>query len=186
MTGYPTILFVDQDGALVDRIDGYVEAPSFANTMAKTIENGPRVKSYLSEFSEGMYRNSQGLVSMLIEMGRVDEAAPVFDRLRSVATLPPQLQEHAALAIASNLLDNAQYERCLQYIRIVEDTDPASDASWDARRLRAIVVFYTKGKTPALEYVEQLILNNQAPSAWRDRYKHLDDQMKAAKDQGSP
>ena len=63
---------------------------------------------------------------------------------------------------------------------------PASDASWDARRLRAIVVFYTKGKTPALEYVEQLILNNQAPSAWRDRYKHLDDQMKAARGSGSP
>ena len=185
VNGYPTILFVEADGTLVDRIEGYEDAPSFASAIKQTIEDGPKVKTYLAEFKSGVYRNSQELVSMLLEMDRVDEAAPVFDRLRSAATLAVTFQENAALAIARNLLDGYQYERSLSYAKIVEDLGSGSGANWDAHRLHAIAIFYTKSKAQAIEYLDLLQANTETPAVWKVRYKELEDRMKAAKDQGA-
>lgn len=184
VSGYPTILFVDWDGTLVSRVEGYVDAPSFATAITQTTEDGPKVKPYLAEFNSGGYRNSQELVSILVEMGRVNEAAPVFDRLRSAAYLPTSFQESTALAIANNFLDNDQNERSLEYIKIVEDIGSGSDANWDAHRLHAIAIYYTKGKTQALEYLDLLRAKTETPAVWKDRYKDLEDRMKAAKDNG--
>jgi len=182
VSGYPTILFVEWDGTLVNRIEGYVDAPSFATAIAKTTEDGPKVKPYLEEFTAGMYRNSRELVLILVEMGRVDEAAPVFDRLRSAAFLPASFQESTAIAIANNFLDNGHYERSLYYVKIVEDIGSGSDTNWDAHRLHAIAIYYTEGKTQATKYLDLLQANVEIPAAWKDRYKDLENRMKAAKD----
>src|SRR5271157_708148 len=64
------ILFVEWDGTLVSRVEGYVDGPAFATAITKTTEDGPKVKTYLAEFKSGVYRNSQELVSMLLEMDR--------------------------------------------------------------------------------------------------------------------
>jgi hypothetical protein len=122
---------------------------------------------------------------MLVETGRVDEAIPVFDRLRSSESLPASFQETTALAIARNFLDQNQYDRTLDYVKIVEDIGSRSDANWDAHFLRAIVIYYTKGKTAGIGYLDLLQANTETPSAWKERYKDLENRMKAAKDQGS-
>jgi thioredoxin-related protein len=184
VSGYPTVLFVEWDGTLVSRVEGFVDAPSFATAITRTVQNGPKVKSYLAEFNSGGYRNSQELISMLVEMGRVDEAIPVFDHLRSTASLPTPFQEKNALAMGSYLLEQNQLSRGLEYLKIVEDIDSGSDATWDAHRLHAIAIYYTKGKTVATEYLDLLLAKTNIPVAWKDRYKDLETRIKAAKDQG--
>jgi hypothetical protein len=184
VSGYPTILFVEWDGTLVNKVVGYVDAPSFASVISRTIEYGPKVKTYLAEFKSGTYRNSRELLSMLVEMGRIDETVAVFDRLRSGGSLAASYQESTALAIARYFLNDDQYDRTLEYVKIVEDIGSGSDANRDAYLVHAIAIFYTKGKTSGIEYLDALQANAKIPAAWKDRCKELEDRMKAAKDKG--
>jgi thioredoxin-related protein len=183
VNGYPTVLFVEWNGTLVSRIEGYVDAASFAATVARTTQDGPKVKPYLAEFNAGQYRNSSKLVSMLVEMGRVDEAMPVFDRLRSTASLPAPFLEGTALVMAGHSLDEGQYDRSLGYIKIIEDIDSGSETYWNAHQLHAATIFYMKGKNQAIDYLDLLIANTATPEAWKDRYKDLESRIKAAKSQ---
>ena len=182
VTGYPTILFIDGDGNLESRIDGYEDAQSFNASLTRTVEEGPKIKPYLAEFNAGTYDNSSRLVTMLLDLGRGTEAAPVFDRLRTATTLPVAFQESTALALAGDFLDNDEYDRGLSYIKVVEDTGSGSDSVWQAHRLRAIVLYSTRGKTAALSYLDTLQAGTGTPAEWKDRYADLEKRMKAAKD----
>jgi thioredoxin-related protein len=184
VSGYPTILFVEADGTLANKVVGYVEAESFAAEMKKTTEYGPRVRAYLAEFASGAYRNSADLLSMLMELGRVDEAIPVFDRIRSGTSLPVPLREGIARDIARSLMDADDYLRALDYITVVEEINSGSDATRDAHLLHAIAIFYSRGKAPALDYLERMQADPKNPADWTERYQDLRDRMKAAKDPG--
>jgi hypothetical protein len=163
---------------------GFEDAASFVAEMTKTTEYDPRVKRYLAEFASGAYRSSPELLSMLMELGRVDEAIPVFDRLRLGTSLSAQMREGIALEISRSLIDSDQYARALDYIAVVEEIDSGSDSTLDAHLMHAIAIFSSRGKAPALEYLDRLQSEPKTPAAWNDRYRDLRERMKAAKDPG--
>ena len=182
VNGYPTILFVEADGTLENRVVGYLDAPSFSDAMAKTTRDAPKIRAYLAEFKSGKYANAQELLSMLVELGRTTDARAVFDTLRAAKSLAPSFQESIALAIAQSFLDDDRYDDALSYLKIVEDFDSRSDNSRDAYLMHSIVIFYAHGKTAGMDYLDGLLQSPKTPAAWKSHFRDLRDQMKAAKD----
>jgi thioredoxin-related protein len=184
VSGYPTILFVEADGTLVNKVVGYVDAPAFAAVLTKTTEYGRKTKAYLAEFRSGAYRNSPELLSMLVELGRVEEAIPMFDTVQAGASLPAALRENVALAIARHYLESDHYERALKYVRVVEEVASGSDATRSALLMHAVVLFYTRGRQPAVDYLDRLCADPKTPAGWKDGFRNLADRMKGAEEEG--
>jgi thioredoxin-related protein len=185
VSGYPTILFVEADGTLANKIVGYLDAPSFYAAMTKTTEYAPKVKRYLAELNAGTYGNARALLTMLVELGRIDEARKVFDKVRTTVSLEPSVQESVALSIAQYYVDDSQYDEALVYLKIVESFSSGSDNARDACLLHSIAVFYTRGKVEGMGYLDALLKDPKTPFAWRQPIQDLKDRMKAAKDPGS-
>jgi thiol-disulfide isomerase/thioredoxin len=182
VNGYPTILFVEADGTLANKIVGYLDASSLLDAMSKTTAYTPKVKAQLAEFKSGTYGNARELLSMLVELGRIEDAKMVFDRLRAANTLERSLQESVALSIAQKLLDDDVYDGALTYLKIIEDLNSGSDNTRDAHLMHSMVIFYSKGKSAGMEYLDVLLRNPSTPAAWKSRLENLKNQMKAAKD----
>jgi thioredoxin-related protein len=181
VNGYPTILFIEPDGALVNRIGGYLEAGPFADRMKTTGDYRVKIKSYRAEFAAGDYGNSFGLISMLAELGRGAEAAPVFDKVAAGAVFSPSQREVCALAIAKGLLDDEDFARALDYATIAEGSDSGSENVYVARYYRSVATFYTSGKAAAVKYLETCLIAGKTPEIWKKRYVDLKDRINKAK-----
>ncbi len=178
--GFPTILFLEPDGSLVARIVGYLPARDFALRMRKVTEYRTRVKTYMTEYRSGTYANSPELLSMLAELDRVNEIAPIYDRLRSRSALSAAQQEKYALLIAENFLDGGEYDLTLTYVSLVEGIDPGSEAAHSARLMRSVALFGSGDKTGAMKYLDGLISSAKTPDDWKARYREMNDRMKKA------
>jgi thioredoxin-related protein len=182
VSGFPTILFVEADGTLTNKIVGYLDGASFSDAMTKTLSYAPKVKALLAEFNAGRYAKSPDLLSMLVDLGRVDEAKTVLDKLRSSGGLSNSVQESAAFSIADSYFGDDQYDGAITYLKIVEDINSGSDTTRQAYLMHAVAIYYTKGKTAGMGYLDALIANPKTPSGWKSDIQDLRDKMKAAKE----
>lgn len=174
---YPTVLFLEPDGEIVGIILGFLDADAFLRMMRKAADFRTKVRAYRAEFDAGDYRNSPGLISMLVELGRAQEALPVFDRLYSASALTRTQTEEFALAIGRHLLEHGELIRSVMYLRIVEDIDSKSDNTYSAYLLHATAIFYAQGARAAGGYLDAKFKKTGIPDAWKVRYSDLKRQM---------
>jgi thiol-disulfide isomerase/thioredoxin len=179
VSGYPTVLFLEPDGALAYRIGGYLPAKDFADKMRLALDYRSKLGAYSAEYGAGKYGNAPEYLSMLCELGRIDEAEPIFDRLK--ASLGAAQRAESALAIAESLVDSEQYGRAMPYLALVESAEPGSDKAYEAYFYHAAALFYTAGKAKAMEYLDGLLGSKQAPETWKARYEDMKARMGRAK-----
>ena len=179
--GYPTILFLDSDGSVVNQIGGFVDAMEFIKQIRRTNDNRDKLKSYSAESARGDHRNAQAFISLLIEVGRLDEAIPLFDKLSGGSVLPPDTRAELALELASSLIDSDDYAKALSYISLVERMSPPSPSLHTARFYRSIVLYYSEGKASALSYLDGLIASAATPEEWKANYRRIRAQIEKAK-----
>jgi thioredoxin-related protein len=184
VSGYPTILFLEPDGSLINRIGGYLPAEPFADAMAKTLDYRTKIRDYLAEFKAGTNKNAEALLSMLLETGRAGEARPVFDKLQKDAKWDAARRGSAALQIATSLLDGAEYKAALDYIRIVEDLGPKAEGGLQARLMHAVAFYYTAGKKQALEFLDGVLKDRNTPKDWAAQLSDLRKRVSDSKDPG--
>lgn len=181
VSGYPTILFLDSDGSVVNRIGGFVDATEFARQIRRTSDNRDKLKSYAAESARGDHRNAQAFITLLLEVGRADEAIPLFDRLSGGSVFPPDARAELALELASSLIDSDGFAKALSYISLVERMSPPSPSLHKARFYRSIVLYYTEGKASALSYLDGLIASAATPEDWKANYRKIRAQIEKAK-----
>jgi thioredoxin-related protein len=182
VSGYPTILFLDADGGLANKVVGYLDAAGFSAMMTKTVDYAPRVKAYTAELKAGKTGNAKALLSMLTELGRMEEASPVFDGLRAAGSLDKRVLESTAYSLASYWLDASQWDKALSYTRIVEDMATGSDMARQAVLMHAVALYYAQGKAAALELLDARGKDSKTPAAWKKDITDLANRMKAAKE----
>jgi thioredoxin-related protein len=179
--GYPTILFLDSDGSVVNRIGGYVDAAEFTRQIRRTSENRDKLKAYSAESAKGDHRNAQAFISLLLESGRADEAIPLFDRLSGGSVFSSDVRTELSLDLASSLIDSNEYAKALSYISMVERMSPSGSSLHRARYYRSIISYYTEGKAAALSYLDGLIASASTPEDWRGSYRKLRAQIEKTK-----
>jgi thioredoxin-related protein len=182
VSGYPTILFLDADGGLANKVVGYQDAAAFSATLARTVDYAPKVKTYAAELKAGRTGNAAALLSMLTELGRMEEAAPVFDSLRTSGALDRGAQERTAYALAGYWLDASQWDKALASAQIVEDLATGSDMARQAVLMHAIALYYAKGRAAALGFLDARGRDAKTPAGWKKGITDLADRMKATKE----
>jgi thioredoxin-like negative regulator of GroEL len=185
VSGFPTILFLEADGSVANKVVGFVDSSSLLDAMTKTVEYGPKVKVFYAEFRAGNHANSRLMLPMLIELARTDAAEEAFESLRRLDHLEPAFEESIAFGIAKKLVEDGQYYSAVKYLAIVESINSRSEAAWEAHLLRSVCAYYVESKAAALERLDQWLADPKTPEAWRDRYKELRARVAAAKDRTS-
>jgi thioredoxin-related protein len=180
VSGYPTILFVEADGTLVNKVVGYRDAPGFLAAMETTTASREKVKGLFAEFRAGNYTGSQALLDLLLQLGRTDEAADVFQR--AAGSLQPPFRAAAAVTLARGLAEGGSYDAALGYLKIAEGVTPETDTTRQAYYLHSVVLYYAQGKPAAAAYLEHKIADARAPAEWKKKYRELKEQMETAKD----
>lgn len=180
VSGYPTILFLDSDGSVLNRISGFMDAMEFTKQIRRTSDNRDKLKSYSAESARGDHGNALAFIALLLEVGRIDEAIPLFDKLSGGSVLPPDARAELALKLASSLIDSDDYTKALPYISLVERMSPPSPSLHTARFYRSIVLYYTEGKASALSYLDGLIAFAATPEEWKASYRKIRAQIEKA------
>jgi thioredoxin-related protein len=166
VSAYPTILFLEPDGSVINRIGGYLNGADFFKTMQKT--------------SEYRVKNSSALLSMLTELGRVEEAIVILETLSSKGALKPAETEIFALSIGSSLVESGEYKQGLVFLKKVEEFNSNTDSTYAAFYYHSIALYYEEGPQKALTFLNQRLASEALPETWKTRYQELKDQISGA------
>jgi thiol-disulfide isomerase/thioredoxin len=180
VSGFPTIVFLEPDGTLVGRIVGFLPAPDFALRMKKVSQYRTAVRERLAELKAGRYANSAALLSMLVELDRVREIAPIYDDPPARAALTAEQGQRFGLLLAESFTEDGDFRRALGYAEAVEKIDAGSQAAYAARLVHSVAIFGSGDGSGALTYLDGLISNAKTPDDWKARYREMKSRMQKA------
>jgi thioredoxin-related protein len=181
VSGYPTILFLEPDGTLANKVVGYLDAPSFLSVVTRTSDYTPLIKKYLAELGTPRPAHARELLTMLAELGRTDDAIRVFDKTR--AALEPAVQAGIGLSIAKACVGDNRYEEAIRCLAAAEGPGSDPDTKGEGYLLHSIALFYTQGKKAGIAYLDGKLSDESTPAPWKSRYDQLRGRMLEVKDE---
>jgi thiol:disulfide interchange protein len=159
---YPTIMFVDANGNVVQKVEGYQDGDDFSATMSQILQKN----SSLQQKADGQPDNALLQVSMAVasaSSGSVDDA---LRYLKKAETLDPHNQTGALSAayqaVANNYFVHKQYAESIDYLKRQIDISPATDETIIAKLLLATSYALTDQNDSAIQTAEEVLHTPQA------------------------
>lgn len=162
VTGYPTLLLLDEQGEEIDRIDGYVPADRFKETVEHALQN-PESLGRLRQKTEKQPQDISSryeLAKKYLERKDYKNAGAQF---RRVLELDPREQqgkiEMSRFYLALVLASQEEYDDALAQLDELEDRFPQGDRLAEAAVLRGQIYYYS-GEPDKARDVFQTYLKN--------------------------
>lgn len=151
--GFPTVIFLDQNGSYLDRISGFVPARDMSRKLEQVFRDRNRHLRFVRELqrspSSSYWNFTAGLY--FYELGDAARALPYFDRAWRVESPDdPGKQKDALYNAAVAAMDLEQYGRAVEYwnVYLQRYTAPASDIAY-GRYYRGLSLFHSGRRAEA-------------------------------------
>ena len=183
-TGYPLIVFLDQNGLEVDRFYGYLPAYEFIMKMENVISGENTFTYYLNEYNKNNHTAEilKPLADKYKDKGNNDMALNLYKQLIVSSNVSKEDYKVAEYNIASLSLENNQTNYILTYLKDNQEDSNFENGVYD------LINYYKSNQMLADElatYIKYLPLLNQSYNflnsyAWRmsELDKNLDDALK--------
>lgn len=134
VSGYPTIVLVNDDGSEIDRIGGYLEPDEFLETVENYLNDIETLNDYLRRADTNATNEvNYALANKYSDRGMNDEALSYFNKV--IEADPKQedtLTSDAMLSVGSIYLRDKDYEKSFDLFKKVMKTFEGSEADADA------------------------------------------------------
>ena len=132
-TGYPLIVFLDQDGIEIDRFAGYVPAYEFINKMNDVLSGENILSSYLEQYNQGNHTAElvKKLANKYNDKGEYKIALRYYKELSKTANLSLSDFNVAKYHIASLSLKNNNTDLIIEYLEQYKESEYFERATYD-------------------------------------------------------
>ena len=132
-TGYPLIVFLDQDGIEIDRFAGYVPAYEFINKMNDVLIGENILSSYLEQYNQGNHTAElvKKLANKYNDKGEYKIALRYYKELSKTANLSLSDFNVAKYHIASLSLKDNNTDLIIEYLEQYKDSEYFERATYD-------------------------------------------------------
>ena len=132
-TGYPLIVFLDQDGIEIDRFAGYVPAYEFINKMNDVLNGENILSSYLEQYNQGNHTAElvKKLANKYNDKGEYRIALRYYKELSKTANLSLSDFNVAKYHIASLSLKENNTDLIIEYLEQYKESKYFERATYD-------------------------------------------------------
>lgn len=174
ITGYPTILFIEQDGSLLSSINGFLDAPNFLEKMKDIYNIKEKIIKYTEEYEKGSYDHSIELINILFKAQRDEKGVEIFFNLEKNGLLDLSDKDTANvyLMVGTYYGGNGDYTKAKEiFSKLIYHND--SNIRYTAIYYYAVSNLLNGDEKLALKILNENISDKNIPEEWKNLYKDL-------------
>lgn len=166
--GYPTILFINADGFVLENVGGYVEGEKFVPYMKNAIEKLSKINVILASKEPSLEK-----LDLYMESGNEEEANKIFNTLLSKKSIPAESMPKYLLGFGLIKAQKNDYENAnLYFDRIIKEY-PQSEEVYMSHYYKAVIMVLAGEKDKPKKYLEKLLNNSKVPNDIKLQYETL-------------
>lgn len=166
--GYPTILFINADGFVLENVGGYVEGEKFVPYMKNAIEKLSKVNALLSSKEPSLEK-----LDLYMESGNEEEATKLFNNLLSKKSIPEESMPKYLLGFGLIKAQQSDYETANIYFDRIIKEYPKSEEIYISHYYKAVIMVLAGEKDKPKKYLEKLLNDSKIPNDMKSQYETL-------------
>ncbi len=166
--GYPTILFINADGFVLENVGGYVEGEKFVPYMKNAIEKLSKVNALLSSKEPSLEK-----LDLYMESGNEEEATKLFNNLLSKKSIPEEYMPKYLLGFGLIKAQKKDYEKANIYFDKIIKEYPKSEEIYISHYYKAVIMVLAGEKDKPKKYLEKLLNDSKIPKDMKSQYETL-------------
>lgn len=174
--GYPTILFINSDGIMLEQVGGYVEGEKFLPYMQNAITKHGKVKTIFATKEPTIEK-----LDIYIESGNEKEAKKTYGELIDKKAIPEKKLPTYALGFGLMRAQKNDYKKAKEYFNTIIEDYPNSEEFHIAKYYFAVTTILEGKKDEAIKYIENLINDKNTPEDMKKEYQNLIEYAKGQK-----
>ena len=166
--GYPTILFINADGFVLENVGGYVEGEKFVPYMKNAIEKLSKINALLSSKEPSLEK-----LDLYMESGNEEEATKLFNNLLSKKSIPEESMPKYLLGFGLIKAQKKDYEKENIYFDKIIKEYPKSEEIYISHYYKAVIMVLAGEKDKPKKYLEKLLNDSKIPNDIKSQYETL-------------
>lgn len=166
--GYPTILFINADGFVLENVGGYVEGEKFVPYMKNAIEKLSKINALLSSKEPSLEK-----LDLYMESGNEEEATKLFNNLLSKKSIPDESMPKYLLGFGLIKAQKKDYEKANIYFDKIIKEYPKSEEIYISHYYKAVIMVLAGEKDKPKKYLEKLLNDSKIPNDMKSQYETL-------------
>lgn len=166
--GYPTILFINTDGFVLENVGGYVEGEKFVPYMKNAIEKLSKINALLSSKEPSLEK-----LDLYMESGNEEEATKLFNNLLSKKSIPEESMPKYLLGFGLIKAQKKDYEKANIYFDKIIKEYPKSEEIYISHYYKAVIMVLAGEKDKPKKYLEKLLNDSKIPKDMKSQYETL-------------
>lgn len=166
--GYPTILFINADGFVLENVGGYVEGEKFVPYMKNAIEKLSKINALLSSKEPSLEK-----LDLYMESGNEEEATKLFNNLLSKKSIPEESMPKYLLGFGLIKAQKKDYEKANIYFDKIIKEYPKSEEIYISHYYKAVIMVLAGEKDKPKKYLEKLLNDSKIPNDIKSQYETL-------------
>lgn len=166
--GYPTILFINADGFVLENVGGYIEGEKFVPYMKNAIEKLSKINALLSSKEPSLEK-----LDLYMESGNEEEATKLFNNLLSKKSIPEESMPKYLLGFGLIKAQQSDYETANIYFDRIIKEYPKSEEIYISHYYKAVIMVLAGEKDKPKKYLEKLLNDSKIPNDMKSQYETL-------------
>ena len=166
--GYPTILFINADGFVLENVGGYVEGEKFVPYIKNAIEKLSKINALLSSKEPSLEK-----LDLYMESGNEEEATKLFNNLLSKKSIPEESMPKYLLGFGLIKAQKKDYEKANIYFDKIIKEYPKSEEIYISHYYKAVIMVLAGEKDKPKKYLEKLLNDSKIPKDIKSQYETL-------------
>lgn len=166
--GYPTILFINADGLILENVGGYVEADKFMPYMKNALEKLNKINIVLASKGPSLEK-----LDLYMESGNEEESKKIYDALIENNAVSKERMPKYLLGFGLMRAQKNDYKKANEYFDSIIKDYPKSEEVYMAHYYKAVTMVLAGEKDEPKKYLEKLIDDAKTPDNMKAQYEIL-------------
>ena len=166
--GFPTILFINSDGFVLENVSGYVEGTNFIPFMNNAISKLEDVTKVLKDPNPSLAK-----LDLYMEANKEDEAKDIYDKLMVKKEIPKESMPKYILGFGLMKAQKSDYENANEFFNRVIKEYPESEESYIAHYYKAVIMVLSGQTKEPRQYIEDLMKDPNMPANMKIQFETL-------------
>lgn len=179
--GYPTVLFVDAEGAMVGKIVGYLPPDAFAKQFVQIVDSSKALPDLLQRVQNDP-KDAEALARLAMIYAQREDEAKATEMLSAAEKADPRNQKGllgAACNAVGDMFQNAgQFQKAISFFRKAATLSRKPEEVSYARLSIAVCYLSMRDTKKALPELEAVTKMRNAPAGDRETARRLLDRLR--------
>ena len=164
--GFPTILFINADGLILENIGGYVEGEKFVPYMKNAIEKLDKINTILASKEPSLEK-----LDLYLESGNEEESKKIYDALMAKKAISKEAMPKYLLGFGLIRAQRRDYEKANEYFDNIIKNYPKSEEVYVAHYYKVVIMALAGEKDEPKKYLEKLLDDPKVPENMKVQYE---------------